>query len=103
MVEQNSTIVCKGCGVIHETKNLIIETIRLPNKGSHKKAICPTCKSFIKFLPHSVPTFYFGKYKGETVSEVAQKDPSYLEWFLAQGVRNLRLRTAIVEALCKKE
>lgn len=102
MIEQNS-IVCKKCGVVHETKNLIIETIRLPNKGSHRKASCPACKSFIKFLPHSVPTFYFGKHKGKTISEITQKDPLYLDWLLSKGVKKAKLKAAIEEALCRKE
>jgi uncharacterized protein (DUF3820 family) len=100
MTEQNSTIICKKCGVIHETKNLIVKTIPLP-KGSHKKATCPTCQSFIKFLPHTVPTLYFGKYKGKSISEIAQKDPSYLEWLLSKGVKSARLKSAIEETLCK--
>ena len=98
MTEQTSTIVCKKCGVIHEPENILIETIPLPYGGSHKKASCPTCKGFIKFLPHSVPTLYFGKYKSQTISEIARKDPSYLQWLLKQNLR-ARLRAAIEEAL----
>ena len=100
MTEQNSTIVCKSCGETHETKNLIIKIIPLP-KGSHKKATCPTCKSFVKFLPHGVPTLYFGKHKSESISEIAQKDPSYLEWLLLKGVKSARLKSAIGGTLCK--
>lgn len=99
MPEQNSTIVCKKCGVIHETKNIIIETIPLTGGGSHKKATCPICKSFIKFLPHSVPAIYFGKYKGKTISEIARKDLSYLKWLVKQNIKSARLKSAIEEAL----
>ena len=100
MTEQNSTIVCKKCGVIHETENLIIERIPLSGGGSHKKATCSICKSFIKFLPHSVPALYFGKYKGKTISEIAQKDPSYLQWLVKKDIKSSRLKSAIEEALC---
>ena len=104
MTEQISTIVCKKCGVIHETKNIIIEMIPLPGGGSHKKATCPICKSFIKFLAHSVPALYFGKYKGKTISEIAQKDPSYLQWLVKQDIKSARLKSAIEEALsCSKK
>ncbi|MCK6468627.1 MAG: hypothetical protein L6Q53_10580 [Candidatus Brocadia sinica] len=99
MLETKSTVFCKKCGAIHETETLIIETISLPNKGSHKKVSCPSCKNFIKFLPHSAPILCFGKYKGKTISEVAQKDAPYLKWLLDQSVGTARLRTAIKEAL----
>ena len=99
MTENISIVVCRKCGVIHETKDIIIETIPLPGGGCHKKASCPTCKSFIKFLPHSAPTLYFGKYKGKPISEIVQKDPSYLHWMLKQNIRSARLKSAIEEAL----
>src|SRR3972149_7403170 len=98
MTQQTATIVCKKCGVIHETKNIIVETIPLPG-GSHKKATCPTCKSFIKFLPHSIPALHFGKYKGKTISEIAQKNPSYLQWLAKQDIKSAGLKAAIEEAL----
>lgn len=100
-IEQTSTIVCKKCGVIHDTETLILETIPLPGGGRHIKVICPICKSFIKFLPHSVPALWFGKYKGRTISEIAQKDPSYLQWLVKQDIKSARLKAAIEEALCQ--
>lgn len=99
MTEQTSTIVCKKCGVIHDTENIIIETIPLPGGGGHKKATCPICKSFIKFIPHATPSLYFGKYKGKPISEIAQKDPSYLQWLVKQNIKSARLKSAIEEAL----
>ncbi len=70
MTEQTSTVVCRKCGVIHETENLIIKMISLPGGGSHKKATCPMCRSFIKFIPHSIPALYFGKYKQTVPNEL---------------------------------
>ncbi len=103
MKEQISTIVCKKCGVIHQKENLIIETIPLPGGGSHKKATCPICKSFIQFIRHSVPALYFGKYKGKTISVVAKQDPSYLQWLAKQDIKSARLKAAIEEALCQTQ
>ncbi|KAA0242825.1 MAG: hypothetical protein EDM70_12655 [Candidatus Brocadia sp. AMX2] len=102
MLQEKSTEICKKCGVIHKPENLIIEIVSLPNKGYHKKVSCPSCKNFIKFLPHTAPILRFGKYKGKAISEVAQKDAPYLKWLLDQSVGTARLRTAIRGALtCK--
>ncbi|WP_347275413.1 hypothetical protein [Candidatus Kuenenia sp.] len=96
---KKSTIVCKSCGLIGEP---IITTIPLPT-GSHKKAICSGCKKFIKFLPHSIPALYFGKYKGKTIAEIARKDPSYLQWMDSNNIGLGSVKTAIKEALaCQK-
>lgn len=104
MLQEKSTEICKKCGVIHKPENLIIEIVSLPNKGYHKKVSCPSCKNFIKFLPHTAPILCFGKYKGKAISEVAQKDAPYLKWLLDQSVGTARLRTAIREALtCKTQ
>ena len=46
-------------------------------------------------LDHTMP---FGKYRGTTLREIAEKDRGYLEW-AAGIVTSDRLRTAIEETL----
>jgi len=89
-------VSCPNC---HSTE-INRQHIPLPNGDYHIKANCASCGRFIKFLPHEPPRFYFGKHRGETVAEVASKDPSYLQWFLSNSiVKNRRLRAAIKEAM----
>ena len=66
-------LLCKKCGVIG-----------IPNtekKGPHLKAMCSSCGSYIKFISQGKDyIFYFGKYKGETLKDVAAKDSEYIVW-----------------------
>lgn len=79
---------------------IISERVNLPQGGFHLKLTCGTCKKFIKFKPHSEPTFFFGKHKGATVDEIKKEHPDYLKWLAKNGiVKNARLRRAIEEAL----
>lgn len=98
-MNKQTALICKRCGSVY--KKPTIEKIPLVDGGFHDKASCPACGGFIKFLPHTEPALYFGKYKGQTISEIARKDVGYLKWLLAQGVRNVRLKSAIEEAVCK--
>lgn len=47
-----------------------------------------------------VNTFPFGKYRGQKVDDVAQKDPGYLKWML-KNITDLKpdLRSAMQRAL----
>lgn len=94
-----NTLICKNCGSIQELQNLIITTIPLPSGGSHLKACCSECKRFIKFLPHSVPTLHFGKYKGATIVEIARKDLPYLKWMDENNIASGKTKDAIKEVL----
>lgn len=47
-----SKIVCKQCGFITNSDEVIKQKIQLPNGGYHLKASCPECKKYIKFLTH---------------------------------------------------
>ena len=94
-------IVCKKCGEIINADNLKTQQIALKQGGYHLKACCPSCQSFIKFIPHSEPKLYFGKYKGELISEVVKKDAPYLRWLLSENLKPAKLKSDIREALCQ--
>lgn len=67
------------------------------NNTEHIGAYCPYCNHFVKWLPQGLPDiFYFGKYKGEEMSEVAKKDKDYLIWM---SENNPKLKRKIVKYL----
>ena len=67
----------------------------LEQRGQHLKASCPSCGAYIKFLGQGgPPTLYFGKYKGETLAQVAHTDPRYLRWLREQDIK-----PALIEAI----
>lgn len=75
-------LTCKKCGLFVDETDCKIEHLPLPSGGFHLKCSCPDCGSYIKFLPHSEPKLYFGKYKGKTIKEIAKEDKEYLKWLL---------------------
>ena len=92
MSNMDTHISCPYCA----TTEIKRQHIPLANGSYHIKANCAGFGRFIKFLAHEPPRFYFGKHRGETVTEVAAKDPSYLKWCLAENiVRNARLKKAV--------
>ncbi len=97
----NEPIVCEKCGEIIDAVNLKTQQIALKQGGYHLKACCPSCQSFIKFLSHAEPRLFFGKYKGELISEVAKKDAPYLRWLLSENPKSAKLKSDIREALCQ--
>lgn len=62
------------------------------NNTHHIGATCPDCGNFIKWVPHTEPKLYFGKYAGHTVREVAKKNPDYLRWLYANGTKQTLMR-----------
>lgn len=51
------------------------------NGSKHIAGYCPHCGKWIKFLPQGgEDMLYFGKHKGEKISEVAKNDREYLIW-----------------------
>ncbi len=83
---------CATCN----SEKVTTQHISLPNGGHHIKATCANCGQFIKFLPHDSPCFYFGQYKGLSVTEVAINDFSYLKWCLRKNIiREGRLKDAV--------
>ena len=88
---RESHTVCPDC----QTNKFNTQRISLPNGGQHIRATCSICGRFIKFLPHTPLGFHFGKHRGESVPEVAAKDPSYLKWCLLENVLKGRLRDAV--------
>ena len=84
-----------SCSHCHSEK-FSTQRIALPNGGHHVKATCAACGRFLKFLPHDSPQFYFGRYKGLTVVEVAANNPGYLKWCFSKDIiKNGRLKDAV--------
>lgn len=98
-MNSENTLICKNCGSIQEAKNLIITIIPLSSGGDHQKACCSECGRFIKFIQHSVPALYFGKYKGTTIAEIARKDLPYLKWMDENNIASGNIKAAIKEVL----
>lgn len=49
----------------------------------HKKASCPICHRYIKFIRSTPPDewiMHVGKYKGERIVELCDKDYEYMLW-----------------------
>lgn len=91
-------LICRSCGIV--TTEPKIEQIPLHAGGFHLKASCPDCGAYLKFLPHGGPAaLYFGKYKGESIADVAVKDAEYLRWLHDQDWVKSKLRMQIDEAL----
>lgn len=71
-------LYCKSC-----SKD--IEPI-IKKRGIHTSAFCPICDSYIKHVTQQSDDFimYFGKYKGQSIKELAStKDGyNYLLWVL---------------------
>lgn len=67
----------------------------------HIEADCPDCGRYIKFVSHEAPTLYFGKYRGQTVEQVAATDRPYLAWLVSANGPKLsqNLRRAVETSL----
>jgi len=76
---------CRVCGVINP--QWVVTDKIFKNGTKHKEMRCPDCQSFYKYQKQNKEDiFYFGKYKGEKVSEVMVKDEDYIKWFLKNGI-----------------
>jgi Zn ribbon nucleic-acid-binding protein len=82
-------IVCPKCGAK--------DAYYTEMKANNEVARCLECSAFIKNIPHSEPTFYFGKYKDKKVSEVTDAD--YLKWVLANTKQSKNMRDAIEQKI----
>lgn len=76
-------ITCKKCG--------LIDDYRTELKNGQNTAFCNGCGAYIKNIPYAKSKFYFGKYKGELVSDVT--DIEYLSWFL----KNVKCSPKMIE------
>ena len=88
-------IICKNCGLVNDYNTVF--------KSNQKTAWCNGCGTFIKNIPHSLPRFYFGKYKGGKVGECS--DMGYLNWFLENTNPKPAMKEAIINQIevIKKE
>lgn len=78
-------IICTKCGSVND--------YRTERKANNDVAYCNGCDAYIKNIPRSEPTLYFGKYKDKKVSEI--EDINYLRWVLKETKPSAHLRTAI--------
>ena len=89
-----SELTCLKCG--HTGEPLVTES------GPHRKASCPECGEYIKFLPQGgEPSLWFGKYKGKTIAEIRTADENYCRWLLTQDWLKRKDRAAIEAELSK--
>ena len=71
----------------------------ITTSGKHQKASCAGCGAYIKFVSQGLPpTFYFGKYAGKTMAEVALLDLEYMHWMYGE-TKSAKLKTQIDETL----
>lgn len=85
-------IVCRKCGTE--------DNYRVEIKAHNQVAYCKGCGLFIKNIPYTEPTFYFGRYKGSKVSDLDSKeDLQWLEWCLKTVNVTQRMRDAISEQI----
>ena len=89
---------CKKNKRTHEFEQedlIIIERI-FKNGTKHLEGKCPQCEMFLAFIPQNLPPhLWFGKYKGEFIADIFQKDPEYLSWLIKQEWLKPRLKTQI--------
>jgi uncharacterized protein (DUF3820 family) len=76
---------CLKCGAVDQFYTEV--------KANNNVARCSVCDAYIKNIPYSEPTLYFGKYKGKKVSEI--EDMQYLKWVLSATKPSESMRKAI--------
>ena len=69
---ETQNIICTHCGLIDDYTTTV--------KANNHVATCNGCGSFIKNIPHSKPSLYFGMYKGKPIDEFDGKEIEYLYW-----------------------
>lgn len=78
-------VTCHHCGLINDYK--VIET------KLHHTAYCNGCERFIKHVPHSTDTtIWFGKYKGEGLADIFEKDAGYINWLYKMVVEEKKIK-----------
>lgn len=82
-------IVCKKCGLIDDYYTEL--------KNGQNTAFCLGCGAYIKNIPYAKQSFYFGKYKGKTVSDV--DDIEYLIWFLNNVKTSPTMKDAVIQQI----
>ena len=90
-------IKCPQCGL--STDDPLTQKVPLERGGYHLKACCPSCGGYIKFMSHEELSIWFGKYKGQTVANVVENDPSYAKWLTEQTWLKPNLKNSILKAL----
>lgn len=84
-------IKCNKCGEINN--------YRTEMKNGQNVAHCNICGSFIKNIPYQTPKFYFGKYKGQLISDC--QDLGYLQWMVTSGVVKANIKDAVIDQISK--
>lgn len=73
---------CRKCGSEFIDSELIRVDQTFEDGIIHIRGSCPDCGAFIKFISRKTFVFYFGKYKGQTLGKVMEKDMQYINWLL---------------------
>jgi len=83
-------IVCRACGVVDD--------YRIIEKSNQKTCWCNSCDSWIKNIPYTEPSLWFGKFSGTPIKDII--DLSYLEWLINDAVvKSGRIRRSITERI----
>jgi hypothetical protein len=83
-------VICKNCGTVDDYRTEV--------KANNHCAFCNSCGAFIKNIPVSKPKMHFGKYAGEYIENIT--DRQYLQWAFNNLERlNVRTRDAIQKQL----
>ena len=89
-------IVCNNCGSVND--------FRTEKKANNLVAYCLGCGRYIKNIPYSAPSLYFGKYKNTKIKDFTTPEMmNYLHWALYNCKLTGNVRDAIITHLGIKE
>lgn len=87
--------------VIKLTKNFDNISFEWVRRELNQEADIMSKKAYFEYINKNDMFFTFGKYKGEKVSIIAQKNPNYIKWLLDNGKLRPDLKEAIKAILTK--
>ncbi len=77
----NFKTVCTNCG----SYDVLVTPFKMSNGALAIKGRCRVCERADRVAHNERPSEFvmpFGKYKGDTLSQIADDDPDYLQWLL---------------------
>lgn len=91
-------VICKNCGSV----SVKLKPVVYPKGGQHVEATCKDCQSQA-FIPQNQDAdeflMPFGKYRGNTILEVCQRDPRYASWLLESGAAKNKMAELVASTL----
>lgn len=92
----------KYCPTCDKETEVTVGTVTFANDSSHTEARCAICTRWHQYLPTTQTDqneMHFGKYKGEKMVDIAERDPEYLVWVSQQPWCKNRLKNIIKELI----